>query len=187
MPVTNVKGDWSGGDLYLKDASGNTVAQIDGTNRAVVIPSGSALTIAGQTVDETTLNAVANTVISQRIRTTTANVNAGAELLAAVAGYKYRIVDLAAIAIGGNAAVVTTVDILGTQGTSSVKLVAFAQASLTRSTVLHAGESGAAVLADGASFTACDTETAITIGITGSAMTTATNIDVIISYVLEAA
>lgn len=50
MPQTNVSADWSGGDLYLKDASGNSIAKIDGTNRALDIPSGSAFKIAGTAV-----------------------------------------------------------------------------------------------------------------------------------------
>ena len=95
-------------------------------------------------------------------------------------------VECEAVSVGGAAAAVTTVDILATQSTSSVKLVAFAQASLTRSTVLNCGASGAAVLADGASFVANDVNTAITIGKTGSAVTTATHIDVILSYAVEA-
>lgn len=122
----------------------------------------------------------------QRFRTTIANINAGATLLAAVAGFQYRLVDAFAIAIGGAAGTVTTVDILGTQ-TSSVKLVAFAQASLTQSTVLRAGASGADVLANGASFVACDANTAITIGKTGSAIDTATHVDVILTYSVDEA
>lgn len=123
----------------------------------------------------------------QRFRTTIANVNAGATLLPAVAGFQYRLVDAFAIAIGGAAGTVTTVDILGTQSSSSATLVAFAQASLTQSTVLRAGASGAAVLADGASFVACDANTAITIGKTGSAIDTATHIDVVLTYSVDEA
>jgi hypothetical protein len=47
------------------------------------------------------------------------------------------------------------------------------------------GGAGAAVLADGASYAANDTNTAITIGKTGSNVTTATNIDVNLSYTIE--
>lgn len=122
-----------------------------------------------------------------RVRTTTANVNAGATLLPAVPGFKYRVQDMTMIAIGGNAGTTTTVDILGTQSSSSVKLLAVAIAALTRSSVVRAGAANASVLADGASFTACDTNTAITIAKTGSALDTATHIDVLITYVLEAA
>lgn len=119
-----------------------------------------------------------------RTRFTAAEVNAGATLLAALAGFKYRMVDCTAIAIGGNAATVTTVDILGTQSTA-VKLVAYAQAQLTRSTVLRPGITGATVLADGASFVQNDANTPITVGITGSNLATATHIDVVFTYVVE--
>ena len=122
-----------------------------------------------------------------RSRVTTANVNAGATLLPAVPGFKYRIQDMTMIAIGGAAATATTVDILATQSTSSVKLLAVAVAALTQSAVVRAGATNATVLADGASFVANDTNTAITIGKTGSSLATATHIDVLITYVLEAA
>lgn len=49
MPHTNVKSDWSGGDLYFYDKSGNEIANLDGTNRALELPSGSTLTNAGTT------------------------------------------------------------------------------------------------------------------------------------------
>jgi hypothetical protein len=121
---------------------------------------------------------------TKRTRFTIAQVNAGATLVAAVTGKSIRMVNCKAIAIGGAAGAVTTVDVLGTS-TTSRKLVAFAQASLTQSTVLTAGGSGATVLADGASYTANDAGTAVTVGKTGSSVTTATHIDVIFDYVLE--
>lgn len=148
----------------------------------MTIPSGEVLTIEGSLIDAAGGSMVGNL----RIRNTVAVVNAGYTHLAAVAGYKYRIISATAIAIGGAAGAVTTVNILGTQ-TSSVKLVAFAQASLTQSTVLKDGGSGAAVLANGASYVACDVNTAITVGITGVDITTATSIDISISYVLDEA
>ena len=123
-------------------------------------------------------------VKSIRTRALIATVNAGFTLLAAVPGKQYRIVNAKAIAYGGAVGAVTTVDIKGTQS-SLVKLVALAQASLTQSTVLTAGGTGAAVLADGASFIACDANTAITVDITGSDGTTATGIDFIVDYTLE--
>lgn len=126
-----------------------------------------------------------NVLYNIRQRFTIAQVNAGVTLLAAIAGFKYRMVHCYAISIGGAAGSVTTVDVQATQGSSAVKLVAYAQASLTRSAVLKDGDSGAAVLADGASYVANDANTAITVGVTGSAVDTATNIDVIFDYVLE--
>ena len=127
---------------------------------------------------------VTDSVLSKRVRFTIAQVNAGATLVAAVSGKSIRMVNCKAIAVGGAAGAVTTVDVLGTQ-TTSKKLVAFAQANLTQSTVLTAGGTGAAVLADGASYVANDAGTGVTVGKTGSAVTTATHIDVIFDYVLE--
>lgn len=119
-----------------------------------------------------------------RKRFTIAEVNAGIELIPAVPGRQIRMVAAKAIAIGGAAGAVTTVDILATQ-TTSVKLVAFAQASLLQSAVLKDGETGAAVLADGASYVANDVNTAVTVGKTGASITTATHIDFIVSYALD--
>ena len=124
-------------------------------------------------------------VLNVRQRFTIAQVNVGATLLAAVPGLKYRLIEASAISVGGAAGAVTTVDILATQATASVKLVAFAQASLTQNTQLKSGGSGAAILAAGASYVQNDVNTAITVGKTGSDVTTATHIDVIASYVLE--
>jgi len=142
-----------------------------------------AINLEADTATITQLN-VTDSVLSTRKRFTIAEVNAGATLVAAVSGKSIRMVNCKAIAVGGAAAAVTTVDVLGTQ-TTSQKLVAFAQANLTQSTVLTAGGTGAAVLADGASFVATDAGTAVTVGKTGSDVTTATHIDVIFDYVLE--
>ncbi len=120
-----------------------------------------------------------------RARFTAAEVNAGQALLAAKPGLKYKMVDAIMIAIGGNAATVTTVDILATQAAGSVKLVAASQAGLTQSTVVRAGDASGAVLADGDSFVANDANTGITIDITGSDLATATHIDFIFTYVVE--
>jgi hypothetical protein len=146
----------------------------------VTINSGQAtlqsLTVTGSVV-------ATGVVMNVRQRFTIAQVNAGATLVPAVAGKAIRMVDCRAIAVGGAAGAVTTVDVLGTS-TTARKLVAYAQANLTQSTVVGAGHAGGAVLADGASFTANDAGTAVTIGKTGSNVTTATHIDVIFDYVL---
>jgi len=134
------------------------------------------LTVTGSVV-------IAGAVVNVRQRFTIAEVNAGATLVPAVTGKSIRMVRCKAIAVGGAAGAVTTVDVLGTLSTGR-KLVAFAQASLTQSTVLTDGGTGAAVLTDGASYTANDVSTAVTIGKTGSNVTTATHIDVIFDYVL---
>jgi hypothetical protein len=124
-------------------------------------------------------------VLNYRGRKTIAEVNAGVTLLAAITGLKYRMTRASAISVGGAAGAVTTVDILGTQSASSVKLAAFAQASLTQNAELKAGGTGAAILAGGASYVANDVSTAITAGKTGSDVTTATHVDFNIDYVLE--
>jgi len=136
-----------------------------------------------QTLTVTGTTSITGMVQNVRQRFTIAQINAGATLVAAVAGKSIRMVSCKAIAVGGAAGAVTTVDVLGTS-TTSRKLVAFAQANLTQSTVLADGGTGAAVLADGASYTANDAGTAITVGKTGSNVTTATHIDVIFDYVL---
>lgn len=125
---------------------------------------------------------------TKRARVTIAEVNAGATLIAAPgAGFKLRLLDAKIVAVGGAAAAVTTVDILGTQSAGSVKLVAFAQANLTQSAVVRAGGTGGTVLADAASFVANDANTAITIGKTGSNVTTATHFEVHLSYDIDEA
>lgn len=123
-------------------------------------------------------------ILNKRQRFTIAEINAGATLLPAISGKSYRMVACKAISVGGAAGAVTTVDVTGTVSTSR-KLVAFAQANLTQSTVLFDGGTGGTVLADGASYTANDAGTAILVGKTGSNVTTATHIDINFSYVIE--
>lgn len=124
--------------------------------------------------------------INLRTRLTVAAINAGATtVFSARAGFKYRMLSATAIAVGGAVGATTTVDILATQATASAKLVAFAQASLTQSTVLVSGGAGAAVLADGASYIQNDVNTAIQISKTGASLTVATSVDFLLSFVLE--
>lgn len=122
-----------------------------------------------------------------RTRVTTAQVNAGHTLLPALAGQKYRLVDLALIAIGGNAATATGVLVRGTQSASAVNLMDAKVAGLTQNTLLRIGTAtNGLILAAGASFVANDANTAITIIKDGSDLATATNIDVLLSYTIEA-
>jgi hypothetical protein len=66
-----------------------------------------------------------------------------------------------------------------------VQLVSNTVGSLTQSTRVLAGvTANSSILADGASFTACDTNTAITITANGT-LTGSTNIDVLLTYVIE--
>lgn len=148
-------------------------------------------TAAGLTADTTCdvrLNgqSLAGRALTLRKRLTIAQVNAGATLIPALPGLRIRLHDALAIAIGGAAAAVTTVDILATKAAASVKLVAFAQAGLLRSAVLRVGDASSAVLADGASFEPNDAGTAITASKTGANVTTATNIDFELLYSIEA-
>lgn len=120
-----------------------------------------------------------------RARVTLAQLNAGFTLLPALPGYSYRITDATLIAIGGAAAAATSIDVNGVQATAAVKLLSVAIAALTRSAVNKPHTANATVLADGASLVANDVNTAITIGVTGSALTTVTAIDVVLTFVVE--
>jgi hypothetical protein len=117
-----------------------------------------------------------------RTRATVAQVNAGLTLIAAKSGVKFRVHDVALIAVGGAVTGTTTVDVIGTQAASGVKLLAAAVAGLTQNTLLRAGATNAAILAGGASFVANDTNTAITLGKTGDPAATATHVDVLLTY-----
>lgn len=157
---------WVGNALIYYTAGGTEIFRIDG--------------VAAQLIRRIGANSQ-----TLRTRVLTADVNAGLTLLAALAGYKYRLLDAFAIAIGGAASAVTTVDLLGTQAASGVKLVAFGQAALTQSALVRAGSAGGVLLADGASFAINDVNTAITIGKTGASLATSTAIDVFVTYAIE--
>src|SRR4029077_15001057 len=120
-----------------------------------------------------------------RVRSTVAAVNAGVTLLAAVPGKAYRLHDASLVAIGGAVTTATSVDIKATQATAAVSLVVGAQANLTQSTLIRAGATGGAILANGASFMANDVNTAITLITVGGGITVATHIDVALLYTLE--
>jgi hypothetical protein len=120
-----------------------------------------------------------------RTRFTVAQINTGATLLPAVPGYTYRLTDFTLIAIGGAASGATDVRLLGTRAAGSVALAIAAVAALTQSAIVKPNTANVTVLADGASFTALDANTAITVGKTGGSLATATHVDVIANYVLE--
>lgn len=164
----------------------NTRVSIDAT---VGLPIGTvaAAALTGDTSCSVRLHgqSLAGRMLTVRERFTIAQVNAGATLVPALPGLKVRMVDASAIAIGGAVGATTTVDILATQSASGVKLVAFAQASLTQNTQLRSGGAGAAILAGGVSYAQNDVNTAITVGKTGADVTTATHIDVLFTYTLE--
>jgi hypothetical protein len=124
-----------------------------------------------------------------RTRFTVAEVNAGATVLPAILPNfgKYRLIDIALIAIGGAASGATDVRILGTQAGASVALLIAAVAGLTQNTLLRAGAANATILAGGLSFVANDANTAITVGKTGGSLATSTHIDVLLEYAIERA
>lgn len=123
----------------------------------------------------------------QRTRVTLAQLNAGLVLLPALPGVKWRLLDAKVIAIGGAVTTATAVRVTGVQAGSTVALLSVAVAALTQSAVVRAGAANATVLADGASFAANDANTAVRVDKTGSAATVATNVDVFLEYVAEAA
>jgi hypothetical protein len=126
----------------------------------------------------------AGSTLQQRTRVTAAQVNAGLILLAAVP-QAYRLLSAVLIAIGGAAAGATAVVLQGVRATTTVSLLSVDVAGLTRSTPVRMGDAAAVVLADGASHTALDTNTPITIAKTGGTLTGATHIDVVLTYALD--
>lgn len=122
-----------------------------------------------------------------RTRVTVAQLNAGITLLPAIPGFIYALIDATLIAVGGAATTGTSVNIIGTRSGSPVNLLVVAVAALTQSAVVRAGAANAVVLADGASFSPLDVNTAITAITVGSAMTVMTNIDVTLEYTLTPA
>jgi len=127
--------------------------------------------------------------LNLRVRATTAQVNAGLEILPELTGYKYRFTDLTMIAIGGAAQTATSVDIVATSGGNAVRPFVAAVAALTQSAVVKPNSANVTVLADGASFVAMDEGTAVYVSkqAAGSNLATATHIDVILTYIIEAA
>jgi hypothetical protein len=119
-----------------------------------------------------------------RKRYTAAEINAGATILPIAYGYKYKLIDMALIAIGGAATTATSVDVKATQSGVAVNLLAAAIAGLTQNTLLRAGAANAGILAGGVSFVDNDVNTAITVGKTGANLAGATHIDVILSFQL---
>jgi predicted RecA/RadA family phage recombinase len=123
-------------------------------------------------------------VLHLRKRVAVADVNAGATLVPAVPGRKPRLIDVATIAVGGAAS--AAFNILATL-TAERKLVSQAAVQSAQSALLRAGATGSTLLADGASFTANDANTAITIKKDAGDVGTATSIDVLLTFALDAA
>jgi len=176
---------WTEGQPLFWDATNSKLS----TDLTLGLPIGAvaAAAASADTTGSVRMNGVSlcGRILNFRKRIPIATINAGATLLAAIPGLKYRLCDAFAIAIGGAVTSNTTVDLKGTQAAAAVKLVAWTQASLTQSTMVRAGGAGGTLLADGASFAPCDVNTALTIANTGSAITVATNVDVEFTYSLE--
>jgi predicted RecA/RadA family phage recombinase len=185
LPKATGEGAWTEGKPLFWDVA-NARVSIDPT---VGLPIGTIAAAAAGA--DATCNvrlhglSLAGRVMTLRKRCTIAQVNAGVSLLPALPGLKYRMHDAQAIAVGGAVTSVTTIDILATAAAASRKLVAFGQAAMTQSTVVRAGSAGGVVLADGASYTQNDVNTAVTANITGAAITVATNIDFELTYTIE--
>lgn len=168
----------------------NTKVYIEPGGAKQVVASGGTQEVQSGGLLDVKSGAIATGVaLNKRFRATTAEVNAGLLLLPALAGYKYRIVDVTMIAIGGNAATATSVDIVATQGASAVRPFVVAVAALTQSAVVKPNSANVTVLADGASFIACDANSGIYVSkqAAGSNLATATHVDVVLTYVIEAA
>lgn len=128
-------------------------------------------------------------IMGKRVRATLAQINAGLTLLPATPGMAYRIVAFTMVAVGGAAGGATSVDIIATRAAASVRPFVVAVAALTQSAIVGQTSANVTALADGASHTAFDVNTGVTIGTQsgGSALTTLTAVDVILHYCAERA
>lgn len=158
---------------YRKDGGDTLVVASGGT---IEIESGGVANVSGAIYDTGAMRTV-------RVRATAAEVNAsgGKEVLPAIEGKKYRMVDCKLIAVGGDAANATGVQIK----CDTTVLVDAKIAALTDSTVARAGDSNVNVLDDGASFVAQAANKSIVVVKDGSNLATATHIDVLLDYVIE--
>lgn len=127
---------------------------------------------------------------SLRTRVPVASLNVGLALLPALPGVRWRLLDIALIAVGGAATTSTDVRIQGLVSAAATNLWIVTVAALTQSTQIFSGVTPAAgaqtLLADGASFTQQDANAAINVVKTGGNMTVLTNLDVFLTYVADA-
>lgn len=105
----------------------------------------------------------------------------------ALPGVRWRLIDAILIAIGGNATTSTSINIACAVSGVATELLVVAVAALTRSAVVRAGAANAVVLADGASFTQQDANTAMMAHSVGGTPTVATSFDFIVEYVADPA
>jgi hypothetical protein len=174
----------------------NADAAVLNITEGTVKATGNLATTGSLTIDDVVMTAP-QIVLNERQRVPLAGgagvgLNAAAvEILPALTGKKYRVVDAKFIAYGGALAATadaTGIKLTGTQSAGAVALVSILNAALTQSTSVELNSANVTVLADGAGLMACDAATAVNLDvITAGArdLITATGIDVIISYVVE--
>lgn len=174
--ITITGGDIDGAAIGASDPSTGVFTTLTATT---------ALVLTGQLS-----GAVGETVVrTKKVNVTRAEMNTGKEILPAVSGRKYRMIDCRVIAVGANAAATanaTGVSINATQGASGVKLFEVNLAQLTRSAINRPGIASTLLLADNASFNVNDVNTAINAqAVAGSDLITVTSFQVEVVYVLE--
>lgn len=189
------------GEFEITCASGVTAAAgadayYDEANRTVVTAPGAGIIYlgafevaktSGQTVARIRLAANfprqgAGIPINQRISFSAAQINAGATILPAVAGLKYRVINAVLIAKGGNSAGATAVVIGATQSASGVSLLSATVGALTQNAWVSPNSANVTMLAT--ADIQNDVNTALTIAKTGSNLTGATDIVVLLTYEL---
>ncbi len=127
---------------------------------------------------------------TKRVRVTLAQINAGFELLPALAGYAHRLIGWSLTAIGGAAATATSVDLIGTRGGVAVRPAVVAVSAMSENTRIPQSHANSVILAAGASFTPLDANTALTIGTQAASagnLATCTHVDVTLEYTTESA
>jgi hypothetical protein len=189
------------GEFEITCGSGVTAvagaeAYYDEANRTVVTAPGAGIIYlgtfevaktSGQTVARVRLSANfprqgSGVPIVQRFSVTAAQVNSGLALLPAVAGQRYRVLDAKVIAKGGNAAGATAVVLQGVQSTSTVSLMSATVGALTQNTWVGTNSANVTMLAT--ADTQCDANQPLSIAKTGSNLTGATEVVVILTYEL---
>lgn len=128
-------------------------------------------------------------IMAKRVRATLAQINAGLVVLPATPGMAYRLVGFTMVAVGGAAGGATSVDIVGTRAAATVRPFVVAIAALSQSTIVGQTTANVTALADGASHTPLDVNTAVSISKQsgGSDLTTLTAVDLTIHYAAERA
>ena len=174
----NIVGDITGdvvGDL-TGDVTGNTSGSAGTVTGAITTAIDAAL-INGQVVGDSLIR-------SLRVRHTVAELNSGQVLLAALPGFKYRLIDYKVIAVGGAMVTASSLEIEGNQS-GVVDLVSIAAAALTENATNTDPLANNTVLAGGATYVANDANTAIGLSASGTA-DTMTHVDILLTYTVEA-